>query len=536
MTEIQALVLSLVPLLLYAEIHSKLPPFPNVLNNRLPEIIADAPLCVRRNSAIPLLILAKDAHLFPVELISVKVRLFQGGVIKWEREILAKSLPLSRRFWSRLYEIEPEAEGPVEVEVVFSVLRQNKLFTFRNHSYPSGRKTRLRVSLSSDDLPDSRRVAYGDVHYHSQYTDDAVEFGAPIEATAKMAKAMGLSFFAVTDHSYDLDDDPKDPAQSDPRLRKWNRFLAECASLDGGEVAVLPGIELSAGNGKGQNVHLLILNPDRFHSGRGDSGKMGLKNRPDESVADILKDLGPGELAIAAHPFQKLSLPERLLLRRGIWGVGDIREKNLAGLQIFNGRENRNLKRSLEIWADILSRGEKKFIFAGNDAHGNFNRQIRMGIPFVRLKIEDTQRFGYMKTGVLAEDRRDKKGVLSGLSGGRCFVTTGPSIVHHLYAKGERYGPGDEAPGRDFRLSLEIMSIKEFGKITSVSIILGDPAAGTETRRISRMSVPEFTFDGPLPFGELPGRCYVRIACESERGMAVSNPVWIAKREGPAPD
>ena len=139
--------------------------------------------------------------------------------------------------------------------------------------------------------------------------------------------------------------------------------------------------------------------------------------------------------------------------------------------------------------------------------------------------------FGLMKTGVLATDRLDGKAILSQLRKGRCFVTTGPSILYHLYDKEGRYGPGDEAPGGDLKLSLEIKSIKEFGNIRSVSIILGDLGERTEKAYITRTSVSEFAFDGPLPFGELPGKCYLRIACESERGMALSNPVWVTKRE-----
>ena len=149
--------------------------------------------------------------------------------------------------------------------------RKDKIFELRNNSYPPGRKNRLRVYLSCDDLPDSRRVLYGDLHYHSSYTENVVEFGAPIAATAKMARAMGLSFFAVTDHSFDLDNDPADPGRKDPDLRKWRSFLEECASVDGGDVTILPGIEVSAGSAKGRNLHLLILNPGRFHHGRGDS-------------------------------------------------------------------------------------------------------------------------------------------------------------------------------------------------------------------------------------------------------------------------
>ena len=442
-----------------------------------------------------------------------------------------EALSLAQRFWYRLYEIDPETEGPADIDVIFTVRRKAKVFVFRNHSYPSVQKKRLRVYLSSDDLPDSRRIIYGDVHYHSSYTENVVEFGAPIEATAKMARAMGLSFFAVTDHSFDLDNDPTDPTRNDPDLRKWRLFLEDCASVDGKDVTVLPGIEVSAGSAKGRNLHLLILNPGRFHQGQGDSDEAWFKNKPDDTVAEILRRLDPAELPIAAHPFNKIPLAQQCLLRRGTWGSDDVRQDNLAGLQIFNGEVDKDLKKSLKKWVGLLLRGEKKFIYAGNDAHGNFNRNIRIKIPYVWLKGGTSQIFGFMKTGVVSNERPEGKALIAQLRKGRCFVTTGPSIFTHLDDTEGTHFPGDEARGKDLRLCLEIKSIREFGKITSVSIIMGDLVARTEKAHISRIHELEFSFQGQLPFVERPRRYYIRIACEAENGMALSNPVWVTDGE-----
>jgi hypothetical protein len=108
-------------------------------------------------------------------------------------------------------------------------------------------------------------------------------------------------------------------------------------------------------------------------------------------------------------------------------------------------------------------------------------------------------------------------------------VTTGPSILFQLHDTGRIYVPGDEAPGGDLRLSLEIKSIREFGFITSVSIIQGDLASRTETSHVIGVRDLEFQHHGPLPFGGRAGRGYIRIACASEHGLALSNPIWIAK-------
>jgi hypothetical protein len=521
---------------LYAEIHSPVPPIPNLLNNKLPEIIADAPHRLDRGRKLPLLVLVKDSHLYPVELVSIAAEIAQAGVKIKDVELWKGALPLARKFWSRLFVVDPEAQGRIEIDVLIALRRRGELLVVRNHAYDALEKRALSVYVSSDDLPDGGRIRYGDLHAHSSYTDDAVEFGAPIEAMARMAEAEGLSFFAVTDHAYDLDDGLAPPSKSDPSLPKWTSFLAECASLETQGMAVVPGIEVSAGSARGRNLHLLILSPRRFYRGRGDSGDRWFRTRPDESAAEILGRLDPRELAIAAHPFQKVRFLERLLLRRGSWRLEDIRLPGLAGLQIFNGRGGAELETGLKRWKDILLRGGRKFIYAGNDAHGGFNRSIDVEVPHLRLRESADQTFGVMKTGIYADKRVDRAGLLSRLRDGRCFATTGPSLIFSLHDGRKTYLPGDEAPARGAALSLDVKSLPEFGKITSVAIIRGDPAAGTEKPYEARPQGLEYSFRGELPFEEGPRKGYLRVTVATERRIAVSNPIWIADWRGESPD
>ena len=246
----------IIPIFLYAEIHSKLPPIPNILNNKLPEILADAPQRIDKNSKLPLLILIKDSHLYPLELLSIRLRIKQEEKKILEVDLWEGPLRLAQRLWYRLFEIDPGTEGWIKIDVVFTIKNKNKTFTLKNNSYRAIKNKSLNVYVSSEALPDSNRILYGDVHYHSFFTEDVVEFGAPIDVTAKMAQAMGLSFLAVTDHSYDLDDEVSNPMTNDPFLQKWENFLTECSSIEAKGVTVLPGIEVSAGNKKRKNVHL----------------------------------------------------------------------------------------------------------------------------------------------------------------------------------------------------------------------------------------------------------------------------------------
>ena len=93
MIELKELFPALGPFLLYAELHPRLFPFPNILNRRFPEILADAPSRINRNSKLPILVLVKDSHLYPVELISVMVEMFQAGEKIREWEFLDEIVP-----------------------------------------------------------------------------------------------------------------------------------------------------------------------------------------------------------------------------------------------------------------------------------------------------------------------------------------------------------------------------------------------------------------------------------------------------------
>lgn len=156
-------------------------------------------------------------------------------------------------------------------------------------------------------LPTLPGLYWGDLHTHSNYTEDQIEFGAPLPETACCARALGLHFIAVTDHSYDMDNLPGDYTRNDPELRKWRQFRAEVAhlnrELDG--FIILPGEEVSVGNQRRQNVHCLVLGSGDFYPGAGDSGDRPLFNRPTLALPELyarVQASGNGAVIAAAHP------------------------------------------------------------------------------------------------------------------------------------------------------------------------------------------------------------------------------------------
>ena len=65
----------------------------------------------------------------------------------------------------------------------------------------------------------------------------------------------------------------------------------------------------------------------------------------------------------------------------------------------------------MKIWIRLLLDGYHKFIYAGNDAHGNFNMYRQIKTPMLSLYEKKEQLFGEFRTGVFT--KKDLKFVLN---------------------------------------------------------------------------------------------------------------------------
>ena len=183
--------------LLYAEIHYTLQGF-SLVHRRRPEILADAPMRVEPGQAIPLLIFVKDAHFCPVRIDRVEVRCRCG-----DRETLAfpfkSAIEISEMWWHHIEYIEPPEDfhGDATLSVCFDAtyLKSGKSQTFYSDNLPGASHMPFLVHVAKEPLPKLPGWHFGDLHHHSFLTTDQVEYGAPLEATAAMAKAMGIDGF-----------------------------------------------------------------------------------------------------------------------------------------------------------------------------------------------------------------------------------------------------------------------------------------------------------------------------------------------------
>ncbi|MGH2568046.1 MAG: hypothetical protein ACRDGA_06870, partial [Bacteroidota bacterium] len=464
------------PLLLYAETHYRFRYFFSYLRKAEPELVADAPHFIEANQPLPLMILSKDAHRYPCTLQQVHITISQGNRTVHELQLLPSPVSLGEPLWWRVFTIQVEQlSGWIELDVSLKLTIGRKTKTYRNDNYRTSSHKPLRVYIAHDPLPRFEGLHWGDCHTHSNLTDDQVEFGAPMEASVQLCKSMGLSFFCVTDHSYDLDDRIDDYLCNDPELPKWTMLQKMIETINAHEdnVVVIRGEEVSCRNSRGENVHMLLLGNGRFFPGSGDSAEHWFKTRSELCIAEVLAALRSTDIAVAAHPHEPTPVLQRLLLGRGGWHSQDYRAERLIGIQFANGAINRGFEDGYREWISCLLEGKRMYAFGGNDAHGNFNRFRQIGIPFLLLKENDVQLFGKMMTGIYSDSKPSEDVLLRNLRLGRSIISDGPAINIRLSEDQENTRIGSVLTGGSFRIEVTAESNSDFGEIKELKVLKG---------------------------------------------------------------
>jgi hypothetical protein len=455
------------PFLLYAETHYRFRYFFSLLRKSEPELIADAPHRIEPGSRIPLLILAKDADRFPARLMGVKVQLRQSGEPVEEHQMLSNPVDLKEKLWWKVIYLPPRRKyGWLETDVTMTIQVRGRTREYRVDNHRTSSHLPLRIFLAPEPLPRFQGLHFGDAHTHSDRTDDQVEFGIPISPAVQLSRSMGLSFFCVTDHSYDLDDSIDDYLRNDPDVPKWISLLEETERINAEQQAciVIPGEEVSCRNADGKNVHFLLLGNDRFIPGSGDGAERWSRTLSEHTITQILQQKQSSALAFASHPMEPVSFLQRLLLSRGPWSLDDIADSRLNGIQFANGIRGQGFTRGYQAWKTRLLAEQKFFCLAGNDAHGNFNRFRQIGIPFLTIREHAHQLFGKMRTAVFLEGALNQDGLMKSLLEGTFIITDGP-VVNIRLATSDRHvteiGKTINANHTSFKISAK--STKEFG-------------------------------------------------------------------------
>lgn len=530
----------LLPLLLYAETHYRFRYFLSFLKKREPEILADAPRRIEPGQPLPLLLLAKDAHLYPCSLIRVYGTLKSESGSMRQIDLLPEPVNLKTPYWWKVVDIEVGGQtGWVELDVMITIKAGSKSRTYHNDNYRTSSHKPLRVFVDSEPLPSLDGLFLGDAHTHSSYTEDQVEYGAPLETSRSLCRSMGLSFFCATDHSYDLDDRVDNYLENDPSLPKWHALQQEVAALNGNSenFVVVRGEEATVRNAAGENVHLLLLGNKTFVPGAGDSAERWLQTRSEHAISDVLALKGDNTVRYAAHPNEKVPFLQRVLLGRGSWAISDLQSDNLTGMQIANGAVDEGFWEGYRNWVRLLLEGMRLFILAGNDAHGNFNRFRQLQIPFLKLKEMDVQTFGRIRTGAFLSAALTEESLLGAFNSGSMIISDGPvASIHATGDLGERGNIGGTITCKDVLIELKILSNPTMGWISSAKIFLGVVGADNEKLILDRKTDQKtFQVEDRLRL-TIHESCYIRAevwtsgeqSFDRQAHFCMTNPIWLS--------
>lgn len=511
----------------------------SLINNAHPEVLVDVPWRVDAGKRIPVLCIVKDSDKFPIKLKRITARYGMKGGETLEKSLLDGERPLyiSEHYWDMLSFIEvPKGEtGCLKVAIEIEYTRKGIKNVIVSDNFPGLSHAPFKVLVSPCKLPSFPGWYCGDPHYHSDMTQDQVEFGAPVGIAASMGKAMGLSWLVTTDHSYDLDRSIGEYFQHDPKLARWHKMRedASAANSENDDFVVIPAEEISCGNSKSHNIHLLAFDTPQFIPGSGDGVKRKMNKRPDLTLRQCINRINQmGGFAYAAHPESGNGFMGKLLLNRDHWREKDYAQGGYSGLQFWNGVKGKEFDEGYKKWVQLLVTGRRLYVLGGNDAHGDFNRCRKIKYPNTRVTESYEHVFGKTKTYAYCGDDLSVAGIHKALRNGRTVVTDGPVVIMQAEnAAGEAAMIGDEITGTELSLTINARSSEEFGAIDRVILYWGDILE--EAERVEQVFVPEKDGFSPVFSHKMNSKNegYIRVeAISSARGksyLCITNPIWL---------
>lgn len=508
--------LSLFPFQLpYAETHYKFKLPWSPLYKRWPEIFLDGPsYCVP--GAKPVFYLCvKDADYYPVRIRELEVLIQGSGESHKTR--LTLDLQVSENLVFIPLDLDFSGfSGALTVNGRISVENASgKRREFMNANFPGLSPSPLLINLLSSPLPFPADWHGGELHCHSDYSNDPVEFGAPLKVLQEAAKALGMGYVVCTDHSYDFYYDRKrymERIDPEANFQAYRREALELNTANPDSPVLIPGEEVSCGNYLGENVHLLVAGHPTFLPGLGDGGRRWLNNKPDLRIDEVLERL-QGTPCFAAHPRSRIGGLERFLFRRGMWHERDLAATTgtITGLQFWNGNRGGDYTEGREFWIRQLLAGKRLSPIGANDAHGDLNRNIGVKTPLFSLYNNRNHVFGNVRTVVHSREKTIA-GIQAGLASDDLFCTDGPFL-------NLRKSEG--------KIRVEAASSEDYGGLVRVSLLAGRKGE----KRESLVREWKWEVDGPMAFSEaedLPsGYAYVRAEVRTSGiRFALSAPIY----------
>ena len=523
---------------LYTEIHYKVPGLFSKYYLEEPEIVADCPFRIEPGCRLPVMVLVKDAHKYSIFLKRIKIIISKNNCENYRLQLDINKL-INNYLWYKTFWVQIDdnisTRGIHFIKVDISYIANNKLKTVTNYNLKGIGALPLKVNFSKHCYPGNDFIKFSDMHYHTHLTDDMVEFGAPFQPTLKAAESMNLHFVCSTDHSYDLDDKLGNWYEKDPDLVKWKKSRIEIQRLNLNSIScIVPSEEVTVSNNKGENIHALILNNSKFIPGNGDGAKQFFKTKTEYTTDSINTQLSKESIYIAAHPFEEVPYSQKLLLNRGKWSFEELKNKKIKGIQILNGSFDQTFFKSIQIWIKLLSFGLKKYIYAGNDAHGNFNYFRQIEVPMIKISQHRNQILGKCRTGMIMK-KGGIYGFLDCINSGRCYITNGPMITLEVNHNGYVFEMGSTIKALKkslkIKINIKVETSNEFGLISNISLLIGKVNKSFKNNEIEYIKNTKNSTSLTLNYSKVinvKNNLYIRASTVTKDNyLAYSNPIWI---------
>ncbi len=520
----------------YAETHFKFKLPWSLLYKPWPEIIFDAPFQFVPGIEPYLWIVVRDADRFPTTIKNAEIVLKRDAQSREAQTqdaqfqdapqpdiVIRKDLNIDVREQIKFIPLVlgKIPAGAYEAHSKLTVERNGKTQTFERWNLPRLKPVPLRFKILNEMPPIAPGYAAGEMHCHTHYSADHVEYGATPEVLQLAAKAVGLDFVNCTDHAYDFaftqEDYTKEADSPVPRFQKLREEIASLPAKDdkGNNMPLmLAGEEVSVGNSKGENVHMTVLAPEGYLPGLGDCGRYWLENRPTRSIKQILNMTEAH--CFAAHPFQQMGMLEKFVFRRGYWKPEDLQLKNkhsIRGLQFWNGSRDEGFKLGREFWINELGKGNYLLPIGGNDAHGDLNSMTAVDLPLISLKYTRAHTFGNVRTVIKLDESGAKQkpplslaAINAAFAADNCYITDGPALWWERDHNGITFhARSNKETGGGFRyVRIYGRRIQSNGKLApEEEVMIGSQVATPDHADISVATL---------------GFAYVRAECETATG------------------
>ena len=413
----------------YAETHFKFRLPWSLLYRPWPEILTDAPFQFVPGKQPLLWIVVRDAHRFPVTINSLEIsiqRIDRNGPTE-TRHFGHLDLKADKPF--HFFPVGIGALEPGLYEILPKVVAgcSGKEKTFKRWNFPGLKPVPLRIQILKEDLPKAPGFLAGEMHCHTYYSADHVEYGASPAVMQQAAAAIGLDFVNFTDHAYDFAFQQEDYTKEVPDASERFRDLKKEIEALPAEPLLIAGEEISAGNSKGENVHMTTLGPEAYLPGLGDCGRYWLNNRPTLPIERLLEMTDAP--CFAAHPLQQMGALEKFIFRRGYWKSKDLhldKKHPIRGIQFWNGLRDEGFQLGKEWWIEELGKGNFLLPIGGNDAHGDLNDTTYVRLPLFSLGNNRHHVFGKVRTVVKGE--ATLASLRKAFADDNCYITDGPAL------------------------------------------------------------------------------------------------------------